>query len=78
MIDNVAVYQGHKYATVIMDAIERKVFWIDIGKTQRSVQLFFDLLIAHNRATQIKSASCGMNATYRSMVRKYLPSATIV
>ena len=78
MIDEFAVHKGHRYATVIMDAMERKVLWIGMGKTQRSVQPFFDLLIDQNRSTQIKSVSCDMNAAYPSMMKKYLPNATIV
>ena len=78
MIDEFSVHKGHQYATVIMDAIERKVLWIGIGKTQRSVQPFFDLLLAQSRASQIKSVSCDMNAAYPSMVRKYLANAIIV
>ena len=78
MIDEFAVHKGHRYATVVMDAIERKVIWIGMGKTQKSVQPFFDLLLAQNRAGQIKSVSCDMNAAYPLMVRKYLPNATIV
>lgn len=78
MIDEFAVHKGHRYATVIMDAVERKVLWIGMGKTQKSVQPFFDLLIAQNRTGQIKSVSCDMNAAYPSMVRTYLPNATIV
>ena len=78
MIDEFSVHKGHQYATVIMDAIERKVLWIGIGKTQRNVQPFFDLLLAQSRASQIKSVSCDMNAAYPSMVRKYLANAIIV
>ena len=78
MIDEFAVHKGHRYATVIMDAVERKVIWIGMGKTKKSVQPFFDLLLAQNRAGQTKSVSCDMNAAYPSMVRKYLPNATIV
>lgn len=45
MIDEFAVHKGHRYATVIMDAVERKVLWIGMGKTQRIVRPFFDLLL---------------------------------
>ena len=65
MIDEFAVHKGYQYASIIIYAIKRKVlWWIGIGKTQRRVQPFFDLLIAQNRATQIKSVSCDMNAVY--------------
>ena len=78
MIDEFAVHKGHRYATVIMDAIERKVLWIGMGKTRKSVQPFFDLLAQQNRSHQIKSVSCDMNAAYPSMVRDHLPNATII
>lgn len=78
LIDEFAVHKGHKYATVIMDAVERKVLWIGMGKTRKSVQPFFDLLAQQNRSHQIKSVSCDMNAAYPSMVRDHLPNATII
>ncbi|MBM6929203.1 transposase [Parasutterella secunda] len=39
MIDEFAVHKGHRYATVIMDAVERKVVWIGMGKTKKVFSL---------------------------------------
>ena len=46
-------------------------------KLKEVFSLIFDILIAQNRATQIKSVNYDMNAAYPSMVRKYLPNADL-
>lgn len=78
MIDEFSVHRGYRYATVIMDCIERKVLWVCLGKSKKSVQPFFDRLITEGRANQIESVTCDMNAAFPAMARENLPRAKII
>lgn len=77
-IDEFSLYKGHRYATVIMDIEQRRVIWVGVGKTQKSVQPFFDDLAQKGLSEQIESVSCDMNAAYPKMVKDNLPNAKIL
>lgn len=77
-IDEFSLHKGHRYATVIMDIEQRRVIWVGIGKTQKSVQPFFDDLHQKGLSEQIESVSCDMNVAYPKMVKKNLPNAKIL
>lgn len=36
-IDEFSLHKGHRYATVVMDIEERRVIWVGVGKTVKSV-----------------------------------------
>lgn len=77
-IDEFSLHKGHRYATVIMDIEQRRVIWVGMGKTKKSVQPFFDQLTQKGLAEQIESVSCDMNAAYPAMVKSNLPNAKIL
>ncbi len=78
MIDEFSVRKGHRYATVVMDGVEKNGLWGGMDKSEKNLQTFFDWLPKENRSEQICSVTCDMNAAYPRMVRENLPNAQIV
>lgn len=77
-IDEFAVFKGHHYATVAMDVKTCQVIWVGQGKTQKSLEPFFEMLREKGVADQIETVSCDMNAAYPRMVKEHLPKAKVL
>lgn len=68
-IDEFSLEKKHKYATVVMDLETSRVIRVSTGKTQKSMEPFFQWLEDKGRADQILTVSCDMNAAYPNMVK---------
>lgn len=44
VMDEFALYKGHRYATVVMDADTRRVLWVGEGRSREAIRPFFDWL----------------------------------
>lgn len=77
-LDEFAVFKGHHYATVAMDLKTGQAIWVGRGKTQKSLEPFFDMLREKGVAAQIETVSCDMNAAYPRMVKQNLPNAKVL
>lgn len=78
IMDEFSIQKGHKYATSIMDADTHRIIWIGKGKRGVDVKPFFEMLQQKGYANQIESVAMDMNACFPSLVREYLPRATVV
>jgi len=43
-MDEFAIQKGHRYATVIVDAMRKRVLWVGRGRGREDIRPFFDLL----------------------------------
>jgi len=76
-MDEFAIHKGHRYATVIVDALRRRVLWVGRGRGKADIRPFFELLGAQGRS-QLKAVAMDMNAGYVEEVRSQCPQAEIV
>jgi transposase len=76
-MDEFAIQKGHRYATVIVDAITKRVLWVGRGRGREDIRPFFELLGPQGRSA-IKAVAMDMNAGYLEEVRAQCPEAEIV
>lgn len=77
VMDEFALYKGHRYATVILEPKSRRVLWVGRGRARESVRPFFELL-GKERCAQIKAVGMDMTAAYAAEVKMHGPNAKIV
>jgi transposase len=75
-IDEFALHKGHRYATVVVDLLTRRVLWVGAGRGREDLQPFFELL--GPQCLQIEAAVMDMNGCYPLEVRRHCPQAAIV
>ena len=76
-MDEFAIQKGHRYATVIVDALSKRVLWVGRGRGRADIRPFFELLGPEGRS-RIKAVAMDMNAGYLEEVRAQCPQAQIV
>jgi transposase len=76
-MDEFAIQKGHRYATVVIEPIRRRVLWVGRGRTRESVTPFFEQL-GPERCAQIEAVAMDMTAAYELEVRAHCPKAQIV
>ncbi len=57
VMDEFAIFKGHRYATVIADATTYLVIWIGLGRSRKDIRPFFEQLGKH--AKEYRSSSNG-------------------
>jgi transposase len=77
VMDEFAIQKGHRYATVIVEPMRKRVLWVGRGHGREDIRPFFELL-GPQRCAQLKAAVMDMNAGYELEVRRYCPQAAIV
>ena len=76
-MDEFAIQKGHRYATVVVEPLQKKVLWVGRGRAREDVKPFFDLLGAEGCA-RLKAVAMDMSAAYGEEVRHRCPRARIV
>ena len=76
-MDEFAIQKGHRYATVIADALTKRVVWVCRGRSREDIRPFFEALGQQGRR-QIKAVGIDMNAAYEKEVRRHCPQAEVV
>lgn len=76
-MDEFALFKGHRYATVVLDADTRQVLWVGEGRSREAIRPFFDWL-GPARCAQIEAVAMDMNTAFDLEVRKHCPSARVV
>jgi transposase len=76
-MDEFAIQKGHRYATVIVEPMRKRVLWVGRGRGREDVRPFFTLL-GPARCAQLKAAVMDMNAGYELEVKAHCAQAEIV
>lgn len=76
-MDEFAIQKGHRYATVVVEPMNKRVLWVGRGRAREDVRVFFDLL-GEAGCERLRAAAMDMNAAYAEEVRARCPNAEIV
>ena len=77
VMDEFALYKGHRYATVVMDADTRRVLWVGEGRSREAVRPFFAWL-GPKRCARIEAVAMDMNTAFDLEVKQHCPKARVV
>jgi len=76
-MDEFAIHKGHRYATVVMDPLKKRVLWVGMGRSRKDVGKFFELLGTEG-CQRIKAVVMDMSTSFELEVRKHCPEAEVV
>jgi transposase len=77
VMDEFALFKGHRYATVVLDADSRQVLWVGEGRSREAIRPFFTWLGAE-RCRDIEVVAMDMNTAFDLEVQKHCPRARVV
>ncbi|MEJ7746125.1 MAG: ISL3 family transposase [Luteimonas sp.] len=77
VMDEFALYKGHRYASAVLDADTRRVLWIGQGRSRAAVRPFFEALGPEGCA-RIEAVAMDMNTAFDLEVRRHCRQARIV
>ena len=77
VMDEFAIHKGHRYATVIVDASNKRVLWVGRGNGREDIRPFFETLGSDGRQ-RLKAVAMDMNGAYEEEVRYQCPLVEIV
>lgn len=77
VMDEFALYKGHRYARVVLDADTRRVLWIGEGRSRAALRPFF-LSLGVEGCARIQAVAMDMNSAFDLEVRQHCPQARIV
>jgi transposase len=77
VMDEFALFKGHRYATVVLDADTRRVLWVGEGRSREAIRPFFTWL-GPERCARIKAVAMDMNTAYDLEVRMHCRKARVV
>lgn len=76
VMDEFALFKGHRYATVIADADTHQVLWVGEGRSREAIRAFFIKLGEH--CQQIEAVAMDMNTAFDLEVQHHCPNARVV
>ncbi|MDY4336365.1 ISL3 family transposase, partial [Pectobacterium brasiliense] len=77
MMDEFALFKGHRYATVVADADTQQVLWVGEGRSRAALRPFFSWLGPEGCAS-IESVAMDMNTAFDLEVREHCSRAKVV
>lgn len=77
VMDEFALFKGHRYATAVLDADTRRVLWVGEGRSREALRPFFVWLGAE-RCRAIEAVAMDMNTAFDLEVRMHCPNARVV
>ena len=76
-MDEFALFKGHRYATVVLDADSRQVLWVGEGRSREAIRPFFEWL-GPERCANIEAVAMDMNTAFDLEVQQQCPNARVV
>lgn len=76
-LDEFAIQRGHRYATVVVDPLRKRVLWVGRGRGRGEIRPFFELL-GPAGCTRLEAVVMDMSGAYGDEVRAQCPHAAIV
>lgn len=76
-MDEFALFKGHRYATVVLDADTRQVLWVGEGRSRADIRPFFEWL-GKERCARIEAVAMDMNTAFDLEVQAHCPQARVV
>lgn len=76
MMDEFALFKGHRYATVVACADTQQVLWIGEGRSREAIRPFFQWL--GEACEQIEAVAMDMNTAFDLEVQQHCPKAQVV
>lgn len=76
-VDEISYRRHHKYLTVVVDHVRHRVVWTGEGKSQETLNAFFDEL-GPERCGKITHAVIDMSASFQAAIEEKAPQAQIV
>lgn len=77
VMDEFALYKGHRYATVAICADTQQVLWIGEGRSRAAVRPFFEWM-GEAVCRQIEAVAMDMNTAMDLEVQQHCPNARVV
>ncbi|WP_413795677.1 MULTISPECIES: ISL3 family transposase [unclassified Pseudomonas] len=77
VMDEFALFKGHRYASVVLDADTRRVLWIGEGRSRAAIRPFFEEL-GPDGCARIEAVAMDMNTAFDLEVRQHCPQARVV
>lgn len=77
IMDEFALFKGHRYATVAICADTQQVLWIGEGRSRKAVRPFF-IWMGKQACRQIEAVAMDMNTAMDLEVQKHCPNARVV
>ena len=77
VLDEFVLLAGKKYATVITDAVTKRVLWVSRGHRRENVRPFFEALGSAG-CQAVRAIAMDINSTYEQEVRRHCPRARIM
>jgi len=77
IMDEFALYKGHRYATVAICADTQQVLWIGEGRSREAVRPFFEWL-GPQACARIEAVAMDMNTAMDLEVQAHCPNARVV
>lgn len=76
-VDEFALRSGHRYATVVVEPISKRVLWVGKGRAGEDLGAFFELL-GKERASRIEAVVTDMFPAFVRAIRDHCPQARLV
>lgn len=77
VMDEFALFKGHRYATVVIDADTQQALWVGEGRSRADVRPFFEWL-GVEACAQIEAVAMDMNTALDLEVQYHCPQARVV